>query len=261
MKKVTFFVLLIALELVSVSQNLVINPGLETWAKTNEPSGWSTARNCLKDSVSINSGSYSCRQTGTSSITKYLGQTIAVTPGKQYSLSFFYRTEVVGTEHGSRIWCSWTDTEGNTINDPASEDILRPSSYLKSSTWQLFAIETTAPPSAAAFCLEVRTYQNSIACLDDFVFEENISTNCNEEKSADIKIYPNPVSDYLIISNVLNLKGVTIQSLSGTILWSSSFRGEETVMIPLAKLSDGVFIIRIITSGSIFTKKIIKTTR
>jgi hypothetical protein len=261
MKRVTFFVLLIGLELVSVSQNLVVNPGLETWAKTNEPTGWSTARNCLKDSVSINSGTYSCKQTGTSSTTKYLGQTIAVTPGKHYSLSFFYRTEVVGSEHGSRIWCSWADTEGNTVSDPASEDILRPSSYLKSSTWQPFAIEIIAPPAAASFCLEIRTYQNSIAFLDDFVFEESISTYSIEEKNQDIKTYPNPASDYLIISNVLNLKSVTLQSLSGTILWSSSFRGEETVFIPLTAFSDGAYIVRISTSGNIITRKIIKTTK
>jgi hypothetical protein len=60
MKRVIFFVLLINVSLLSFPQNLIVNPGFETWEKLNKPAGWTTAQSCLKDSVSINSGNYSC---------------------------------------------------------------------------------------------------------------------------------------------------------------------------------------------------------
>ena len=31
-----------------MSQNLVINPGFESWESETQPSGWSVAMNCLK---------------------------------------------------------------------------------------------------------------------------------------------------------------------------------------------------------------------
>ena len=74
MKRVIFFVLLTNISLISFSQNLVLNAGFEIWEKSNKPAGWTTAQNCLKDSVYIKSGSYSCRHEGG---TKYLGQTLS----------------------------------------------------------------------------------------------------------------------------------------------------------------------------------------
>ena len=105
MKRTTFFVLLLSVELTLISQNLVVNPGFETWEKTIKPSGWTTTQNCLKDSVYIKTGSYSCRHSGGTSTAKYLGQTVGVVPGKQYNLSFYYKTEITGTGNGCRIWC------------------------------------------------------------------------------------------------------------------------------------------------------------
>lgn len=73
MKRAIFFVLFLSMELLSFSQNLIVNPGFETWEKINKPVGWTTTQNCLKDSVCINSGNYSCRHEG-GTTTKYLGQ-------------------------------------------------------------------------------------------------------------------------------------------------------------------------------------------
>jgi hypothetical protein len=33
----------------SLAQNLIINPGLESWGKVNKPAGWTHIENCLKD--------------------------------------------------------------------------------------------------------------------------------------------------------------------------------------------------------------------
>lgn len=255
MKRVIFFVLLINMSFLSFSQNLIVNPGFETWEKLNKPAGWTTAQSCLKDSVNIISGDYSCRHDGG---TKYLGQTLTVAPGKQYRLTFFYKTSITGSGNGCRIWCYWKDSGGNNLTDVVTDDILRPSKYLKSDTWQQFSIDFSSPAGGASFYLEVRTYSNSISYFDDFIFEENVATYSPEEKDSDIKIYPNPAHDYLTISSVTGLKRIYIQSLTGTILLSSDFHGEQTITIPVSSFADRFYILRIQTSNKQITRKLIK---
>jgi hypothetical protein len=255
MKRVFFFVLLTNVGLLSFSQNLAVNPGFEIWEKLNKPAGWTTAQNCTKDSVNIETGSYSCRHEGG---TKYLGQTITVVPGKRYRLSLFYKTAITGSGNGCRIWCYWKDTGANTLTDPSTDDILRPSKYLKSETWQQFAVEFTAPSGATSFYLEVRTYQNSVTWFDDFLFEENVSTFNPEEDFSDVKIYPNPAYDYLIVSNLHCLQNIDILNITGTIMWSSRFDGERMVTISVSELTNGLYIVNILTNNKIITKKFIK---
>jgi hypothetical protein len=257
MKRAIIIVLLLTLETAMFSQNLVGNPGFETWEKTTKPYGWNTAQNCLKDSVYIKSGSYSCRHEGGTS-TRYLGQTISVIPGNQYMLSFFYKTQITGNGNGCRIWCYWKDSAGNSISDPSTDAILRPSKYLKSDTLQQFSISITAPSQAVTFYLEVRTYPNSIAYWDDFVLEETVATGEPAISESFLKIYPNPASNYLIISNIQNMQHIDIQSLTGICVWSSYFSGEETITIPVSELSDGLYIISIRTNEKLIIRKFVK---
>jgi len=258
MKRAIFFVLLLTMELVSNSQNLVINPGFEIWGKIDKPDSWTHVENCLKDSLSVISGKYSCLHSGGESSTSDLGQTIAVSPGNNYSLSFYYKTVITGTGNGARIWCYWKDAEGNSITDPLTDPILRPSKYLNSDTWQQFNVSITAPATAVAFYLEVRTYRNSLAYWDDFVFEADLSTFIQERDELSINIYPNPACDYLTISNIQKLQRIDIQDFEGTIIWSDNFSGENIVTIPVSGLPNGIYIIRIVSNDMFITRKFIK---
>jgi Secretion system C-terminal sorting domain len=257
MKRAIIFVLLLSMEHYSFSQNLVVNPGFENWGKVTKPTGWNTAVNCQKDSLNIISGNYSCRHSSDISETKNLGQLISVDPGTQYKLSFFYKTEIINNEHGCRIWCAWMDALGTDITDESAKLILQPSSYMKSDNWQEFSIEISSPPNASFFHLEVRTYQSSIAYFDDFVFQKNVTTGLPEEKSPELKIYPNPVHNLLNISNINNMQHIDIQNLSGITLRSFNFPGEKSASIPLSGLTNGLYILRIKTSGKIITRKFI----
>lgn len=259
MKRAIFFVLLLALELTLISQNLVVNPGFETWEKTTKPTPWSPAESCQKDSVNILNGNYSCKQTGSVGDTKSLAQKLTVTPGKKYMFSLFYKTVTTGNGHGCRIWCNWIDSTDIDIDDPLTKPILQSTTnYLKSDLWQQFFVDITAPANANYFYLEVRTYQYSIAYWDDFVFAENVATYDSEEKFPGMMIYPNPARDYLTISNIQNLQYIDIQGITGISLWSSKFSGEQTVTIPVSGLDEGLYIIRIRTSDKLITRKFIK---
>lgn len=259
MKRVTFFVLLLIFEISLLSQNLVENPGFEAWEKTDRPTGWTHVENCKKDSASVASGRYSCLHSGGSSGTSDLGQTITVIPGKVYTLSFFNRTVINASGKGSRIWCYWKDAEDNSLSDPSTDDILRPTKYFTNDTWQQYSVTVTAPAEAVAFYLEVRTNTNSIAYWDDFVFEESVTTFIPEEKLSCVTVYPNPAHDYMNISNIYDLQHIDILTLAGKIVWSCDFSSENIVTIPVSGLKNGVYIIRIHASGKFITRKFIKT--
>ncbi len=258
MKRITFFVLFLVLVFASFAQNLVINPRFDTWVSLTKPTGWAHIENCLKDSSFFISEDYSCKHSGGASTTSDLGQTINVISGKRYTLSLFYKTAITSTGNGARIWCYWKDIAGVNITDTPSDAILRPTAYLKSDAWQQYTITATAPSGATAFYLEVRTYTNSIAYWDDFVFEENLSTLNPGERLTDIAIYPNPAHDYLIINNIQNIMNVNIQNSTGMIIWSSKYSGEEKITIPVSGFVDGIYIISIRTIDKLITQKFIK---
>jgi len=257
MKRVIFFVLSIITGNLLLSQNLVINPGFETWSLTSKPAGWIHIENCLKDSLSVFTGRYSCQHSGGTSASD-LGQTVAVMPGKEYFLSFYYKTVITASGNGVRIWCYWKDQNGNNLTDLSTDAILRPSKYLKSDVWTQFTTRIKAPTDAVSFYLEVRTYPNSIAYWDDFIFREDVQTYYPEKMFSNLLVNPNPVSDFLTISNLQKLQSIYIHDLTGKIVWSSGFTGEIIVKIPVSQLCDGLYIIRMLDSGNWITRKFIK---
>jgi len=257
MKRATFFVLLLLSEHILLSQNLVINPGFESWESETQPSGWSVAMNCLRNSAIVNSGLYSCQQTGGVTTRSDLGQTFAVTPEKSYTLSYYNKT-LANTGSGSRIWCDWIGTDGKTIDDPLSKALIQPTKFLKNEVWQQFTVTITAPVNAVAFHLEVRTYVSSIAYWDDFVFQETLTTGIAFNEETRISIYPNPAINYLIVSHLQRVQLIDIQSLTGSVVWTGKFNGEDEVTIPVSQFPDGLYIIRINCYEKTFTKKFIK---
>jgi hypothetical protein len=255
MKRGIFFVLMLLMWFDLISQNLVVNPGLEIWGVTGKPTGWTNTLSCLKDSAFVNSGSYSCRQEGVTS-SRDLGQRIIVSPEKHYRFSLFYKSGLAITGNGCRIWCEWLDINKVSIVDPLSEPVLH-SGFLISEEWQQFSADLTSPSGAGYFYLLVRTLPNSITYWDDFIFEESVPTLYLDETFSEIKVYPNPAHDYLNISNLHNLQCIEIQSLTGATIWTSNYKGEENVVIPVTDLSNGVYIIQIRTANRIIAKKII----
>ncbi|HKK41347.1 MAG TPA: T9SS type A sorting domain-containing protein [Bacteroidales bacterium] len=259
MKRHLIFVLLFLLTLAGYSQNLVINPGFESWDSDTRPTGWSTAQNCLADNSVVWEGNYSCHQAGTSS-SKYLGQLIQVSAGTEYCLSLYYTTLITDNGNGCRIWCYWKDAEGSSLSDPLTDDILRPSQYLKSDDWDQFSVTVTAPEGAAALYLEVRTYPNSVAYWDNFSLTESVPTYAGAVKKELPVLYPNPVTDYLHISGINNIKRIAIYSYNGIKTWDASYEGQPVITIPAGKFSNGIYTVIIYTRDKAMYSKFLKKT-
>lgn len=253
MKRALFFVLLFIPEHILLSQNLVINPGFETWSKPDKLTSWTNTQGCLKDSVFVLSGDYSCRQEGTTT-SRDLGQKFVVKPSTPYRFSFYYKTGTETTGNGCRVWCSWLDNSQVGIDDPVIH-----SGFMKSVEWLKYEVAVTSPAEAGYFYLLVRTLPNSVTYWDDFLFEEDIVSSASDSKAPEIKIYPNPAHNYLTISNMQNVQQIDIQGITGIIVWSEKLQDEEQITIPVSQLPNGIYFVRIISYGKLMTYKFIKT--
>lgn len=252
MKRVVFFVLCFVVSISAFPQNLVINSGFDNWSRTDKPANWNNTQGCLKDSVYIVTGNYSCRQEATTS-SRDLGQKFAVLPGTNYRFSFFYLTGSETSGNGCRVWCSWLDNSQAGIADPVIH-----STFLKSESWQKYEAAVTSPETAGYFYLLVRTLPNSITYWDDFVFEEDIATSAKETIKTDIEIYPNPASDYLTIKNIQNIESVDVLSITGSIVYSEKTINEGEIIIPVSKLPQGIYFVRTFSQGKQYIIKFIK---
>ncbi len=252
MKRAIFFVLLLLTGSLLLSQNLVTNPGFETWDRTDKPTGWTNTQGCLQESVVVMSGNFSCRQEGTTS-SRDLGQRIIVKPSTHYRFSFLYKTDPGTTGNGCRVWCSWLDNSQTVIDDPVLH-----SGFMKSENWLKYEEPVTSPDGAGYFYLLVRTLSNSVTYWDDFIFEEDIVSTDNETTIEEIKIYPNPAHNYLIISNIQNIQHIDIQSITGNVVWEGDFHGEDSATIPVAGMVNGIYFIKIKSAGEYYLRKFIK---
>jgi hypothetical protein len=241
------------------AQNLVNNPGFESWDAPEQPTGWIRIGNCMIEPVVIHSGNSSCFHSGSATDRSDLYQIIPVTTGKQYTLSMFYKTGPQSTGSGSRIWCSWINAQGALFNDIVTKDLMQPTKYLSNPEWTQFSITITAPPLASCFRLEVRTYKNCSIFWDDFVFEETIPTAVKEEKKVEPRIYPNPAMDYIHISGIEMAERIDITDLSGNLLFTTRETYQNEIIVPLQNYKEGIYLVKLIFGDWIETVRFIKT--
>ena len=91
------------------------------------------------------------------------------------------------------------------------------------------------------------------------VYQESALSNSEEVKLNDIKVYPNPVADNLIIETNNNLLGINakIYSILGQEI-NSVFLNEQQNSIDVSHFQNGIYIVKIETLDGIKTFKIIK---
>lgn len=244
MKRTIFFVLVISLSITAKTQNLVVNPGFENWETSIKPVGWAVAQNCTMEATLYVSGSFSCLQTGSATDSKNLSQSIPVTPGKTYSLTINYMTAPTSTGNGCRLWCRWVDATGTLFDDEATKDQMQ-SGYLESASWASLSITITAPPTAAAINLLIRTFSNSATYWDDISFEEGTPTHADDDGLTGIKIYPVPAGECLHIDNIAGINRIEILNLNGLVIKSVSLSGQTRCAIQTGELSEGIYVIRL----------------
>lgn len=167
-----FFTLLISG--LSFSQEKLLNGDFESWSSDTPPtlSAWSLTQNIEQESTVIHGGSYAVKQTGG---TSKLKQTLTdITPGNEYVLTLWYKVET-GDGTDARIWSYWKDSSNKSIANDAGALRGPNGSYFDNNgnAWTQYTTTVVAPPNAASFDFEVRTYSGAIVYWDDFSFVDN----------------------------------------------------------------------------------------
>ena len=201
----TFVLLALSLVVFNVSaQNMVTNPGLESWDDANTPSDWDKYENITQETTTIHGGTYSAKQqAGTSDLTQEL---TGIVGENNYTISFWYYDNDVDAK--CRIWSYWL-SGGSTIADNAAE--LRPGTYSSDNlSWQEYTVTIDAPASADGFRFEVRTYKDN--SNTGFIYYDDFSVIDNGSSGGTIlTIYEEPFETTL---------GATSQySVSGAQVW------------------------------------------
>lgn len=223
-------------------QNLAVNPGMEVWEKVTRPAGWTHVEKCTKDSTEVHSGRYSCLHTG-GTTTSDLGQNISVASGKDYTLSFYYMTGALTAGKGSRIWCYWKDLNGVNLTDPATDELMRPSTYLKAAVWEKFTLTVKAPENAAVFYLEVRTNTSSSMYWDDFEFSETTTVNIGNTENSEPYLFPVPARNFITVRNINEAESIEIIDPRGFRLVYAEVRGMEDITLPVEEFEAGMYFL------------------
>lgn len=150
------------------------------------------------------------------------------------------------------------------MTDPADANtfvVLQPititnTSYTDSAAERIFTVPSSVPAGAR---LAIRNPGTSFAghYWDDAVWEQiqNLSTNENDIQSETIA-YPNPFNDVLNISDVKNLKTISIMDASGRLI---RIIEKPSVAIQLSDLGKGVYFVNLyFKNGTIKSFKSIK---
>ncbi len=168
---------IIGLSSFAVAQNLLTNPGFESWIVNGSggpPDNWSLSGSSItaeQDSTTIHGGSYSAKVTWTTTSTRRFEQLdVPVTVGSDYEFYFW----VLDNDSGgrARVCIRWYDSGGGFISGYYGDY------STDSPDWQLLSSgPQTAPAGAVTAHAEIRVYDISgwpgyaTVYVDDAVFE------------------------------------------------------------------------------------------
>ena len=82
-------------------------------------------------------------------------------------------------------------------------------------------------------------------------------TDVDEFAGESLAIYPNPAKDKLVIEGVGAIRQCEVYSLMGQLVLSHN-GGSERLEVPVERLSDGTYLVRLVTDKLVLTRKFVK---
>jgi hypothetical protein len=144
----------------SAAQELLSNPGFETWTggAGGPPDSWiinGSGLTATQEATTVHGGSYSVNTTWTNTTTVYLEQYVAVSPGYSYKLSaWMYDNDPDGR---GRLYIRWYDASNGWISSYGDPDYTE-----DSAEWQYDETDSVTAPAEAAWAhCELRVYDVS----------------------------------------------------------------------------------------------------
>lgn len=98
-------------------------------------------------------------------------------------------------------------------------------------------------------------------CGKTSTFTQNIvinTLNRTDFELDNITIYPNPVNSILKLKNSVTVERVDLYDFSGKMILGEYFTDNESIILDVSSLTNGIYFLKITTAHSILNKKIIK---
>lgn len=220
MKKITLLLSFIACVVFAQAQNLVVNPGFETWTDNSTPAvNWTptlvTGQTFSKESTIVHSGTYSLlsNHTAASGTAKIITKPyIVVTAGQTYTFSFWYYTDAstANLTGGLRMWGYWENPDGT--NGTFDQTGLQPIGYIDLTSsvgaWKQFSVDITAPTGSGQLELDIRFYKTTKIYIDDVsLVSKATGLSTPSANILDVKVIGNKLT-------VLNAQSSTVEIFS-----------------------------------------------
>ena len=117
-----------------------------------------------------------------------------------------------------------------------------------------FSGSTTALPNTAAATMTFDNFVVRASATDTLLGVDDVATIENA-----FLVYPNPVKDFVTISNSVNsIENISIIDLNGRTVKSVKLNGETSAQVNISDLSAGVYMMNINSDQGSVTKKIVK---
>ena len=158
------------------------------------------------------------------------------------------------TLDGNKAILSWEAVEGATYYDVYIGSTPEQAQYLGTATMEDLPISLELP-EPGEYCFFVVAYNlagasepSNVACVN---YGEGV-----EENEASFNIYPNPVSDRLVIETEANIEAVTIYTVTGVVVYSEVDFNDNT--IDVSDFANGVYIMKVRTENGEAVQRFIK---
>ena len=158
------------------------------------------------------------------------------------------------TLDGNKAILSWEAVEGATYYDVYIGSTPEQAQYLGTATMEDLPISLELP-EPGEYCFFVVAYNlvgasepSNVACVN---YGEGV-----EENEASFNIYPNPVSDRLVIETEANIEAVTIYTVTGVVVYSEVDFNNNT--IDVSDFANGVYVMKVRTENGEAVQRFIK---
>ena len=238
------------------AQNLVTNPGFESWTDGKPDTWFVTASQISQSTNPVHTGTYAIGLLSANSTSNIGMADITVVPGKTYVYSGWYLDNVPNSRF--RYWGQWRN-DGGLL----TETTLQGADYSTDSPqWVQFSVEAVAPAAATIARLSLRTYKDADGSFggnvyfDDVVFQDKASMAVTDVTGFDKQIKMNTnVGNALTV--ILPARAtVNIYTAEGKLV--SSNRIDSGQSINTSSLDKGMYIVTVDNGTAKVSRKVMK---
>ncbi len=150
---------------------------------------------------------------------------------------------------------TWKKVTGSFIAS-GGEHYLTLGNFRSGANSPSLAVNNSQPPYNSS---RVYLYIDDLCLSSDSLYNATYTTAIasHDLETEDIKLYPNPASDYLEIDAHSNIEGITITTTNGAQIQVPIISGKQSMCVSIKDFEDGIYYLSLKCSTGLFGKKIV----